>query len=255
MRKIFKRKWTILVATLILAMGVIYSYDPFAPGEKGPLSLSSPHYKATGLFMINPKTIVASLDQGDTDVFLPDSRSLNDRYAGPVLYTAPILWSQADNLKIVNALNKYVWKDTLANWSLFSMTFNVDCQDNLSGLPGGIFSYFKTTLDNGKIIDTWREVEIDPEYSWVAWGGNAKFPHPILGRKSIDLSRLKVTAEDAIRIAEENGGMEVRLRAQNRCSMHLSLWPEGVKRGWWVTYNTSDDFEILINPYTGEIIK
>jgi len=254
MRKIIKRKWIILIVILLLTMGIIYVYEPFSPGNKGPLSLSSPSYKDTGLFKINPETILASLDQGDTGVFLPDSRSLDDRYNGPALYTGPILWSQADNLTIVNALNKYVWKDTLDNWRLYSMAFNVDCQDNLSGLPGGNFQYFKTIFDKGKVIDIWREVEIAPEYSWVAWGGSAKFAHPLLGWESIDLSRLKVTAEDAIRIAEEHGGREARSKIQNKCSIHLSLVPAGHK-GWWVNYGYSSGFGILIDSSTGKVIK
>lgn len=254
MNKITKRKWMILIIILLITTEGIYAYDPFSSGNKRPLSLSSPSYKETGLFGIDPGTILSSLEKGMSDVFLPDSRLLDDRYSGPITYNKPVVWSQADNLKIVSALNTYVWKDTLNDWKLFRMIFNVVCQDNINGLPGGIFTYFATTFDKGKIIDTWREVEIDPEYSLVAWGGGAKFPHPILGRKDIDLSRLKVTAEEAIRIAEENGGRNIRLKAKNQCSIHLTLLPE-VYKGWQVTYNTTDAFEIFIDPYTGEIIK
>jgi hypothetical protein len=248
-------KRIIFVVVLLLAVGINYVYEPFASGNKGPLSLSSPSYTDTGLFRIDPGTILLSLERGDSSVFLPDSRSLEDRYNGPILYSESIEWSQADNLRIVSAVNQYVWKDTLDDWKLFSMIFNVDCQDHLHGLPGGTFEYFKTVFDKGRFINIWREVEVVPEYSFVAWGGGARFAHRLLGRKSIDLSRLRVTAEDAIRIAEANGGRDIRLKAQNRCSIHLSLWPEGLKQGWWVTYNTSYDFEILIDPYTGEVIK
>jgi hypothetical protein len=254
MNKATKRKWIILIVVLFLTVSVIYVYEPFAPGNKRPLSLSSPSYTDTGLFRIDPGTILMSLEKDDTDVFLPDSRTLDDRYNGPILYNEPIGWSQSDNLKIVSALNQYVWKDTLDSWKLYGMIFNVDCQDNLNGLPGGDFEYFKTDFDKGKIIDTWREIEIAPEYSWVAWGGGAEFPHPILGRKSIDLNRLKVTAEEAIRIAEDNGGRDTRSRVQNRCSIHLSLRPQGFN-GWVVDYGSSSDFEIQIDPYTGEVIK
>jgi hypothetical protein len=132
------------------------------------------------------------------------------------------------------------------------MTFHIDCQDDLSGLPGGTFSYFRTTLTKGKIAYTWREMEIDPTYLFVAWGGNAKFAHPLFGWKSIDLSKLQVSAEDAIKIAENNGGREARLNVQNQCGIHLLLMPERYK-GWLVDYQSAD-FEIMIDPYTGEVI-
>ena len=132
------------------------------------------------------------------------------------------------------------------------MIFNADCQ-NLDGLTGSDFQYFKTDFDKGKVLDTWREIEISPKYAFVAWGGGAKYRHPLLGWKSIDLNRLKVTAEDAIRIAEENGGREARLRAQNRCNIHLLLMPERYK-GWLIDYQSAD-FEIQIDLYTGKVIQ
>jgi hypothetical protein len=255
MNKVIKRRWIFLIVILLFTMGIIYVYDPFSSVYGGPFSISSPSYMATGLFKINPATILVSIDKGETDIFLPDSRLVDERLNGPILYTEPILWRQSDHLKIAHALSQYVWKDNLENWKLFEMIFLTDCQDNLNGLSRGDISYFKTTFEKGKIIDTWREVEIAPQYSWVAWGNGAKFAHPIFGRKSIDLSRLKVTAENALKIAEGQGGKEARLRAQNQCDIYLSLAPEGIKKGWWISYNTPENFEIRIDPYTGEVIQ
>jgi len=252
MNKVVKRKWITLIVILLAIMGIVYVYDSFSSDSGWPSSLSS-NYTETGMFRINPGTILTSLDKESTDVFLPDPRSLDDRGAGPSLYNTPILWGQSDNLKIVSALNKYVWKDTLDDWELFIMTFNADCQNNVKGLSGSDFQYFKTAFDKGKIAYTWRQIEIDPEYMYVAWGGGAEFTHPLLGWKSIDLSRLEITAEDAIRIAEEHGGRDVRLSVQNQCNIHLFLMPERYK-GWRVYYQ-STDFEIQVDPYTGEIIK
>jgi hypothetical protein len=255
MNKIIKLKWLILIVVLSLMAGIIYIYDPFSSTHGGPFSLSSPSYTDSGLFRIDSGMILTSLNQGDTDVFLPDTRSMDDRLDGPILYIEPIRWGQSDHLKLVNTLNQYVWKDSLDNWKLFSIIFLTDCQDNLSGLQRGDFRYFKTTLYGGKITDTWREFETAPQYLFVAWGGGAKFAHPLFGRKNIDLRRLMVTAEDALKIAEEHGGRDARLRAQNQCDIYLSLAPEGLKKGWWISYNTSDNFEIQIDPYTGEVIR
>ena len=250
-----RTKWIIFVTVLLFTTGSVYVYNPFSSGNKRPLSLSSPSYTDTDIFRINPETILTSLDKGNTDVFLPDSRSLDDRYGGAIIYNKPTSWSQSDNLKIVSALNKFIWQDTLDDWKLYSMIFNVDCQNGIKDLPGGVFTYFKTVFDKGRIVDTWREFEVDSEYSFVASGDGAKSVHPVLGRPSIDIDSLKVTAEDAIRIAEENGGRSARLKVQNQCNIHLVLTPKGLQKGWWVNYGYSTGFEIQIDPYTGKVLK
>jgi len=252
MKTTTKMMQIIIVTILLVIVGTIYVYDPFSSGNKVPLSLS--YYQNVGIFRIAPETIFSSLNRGDTDVFLPNSRSVDDRFEGPILYD-DIGWSQSETLTIVHALDNYIWKGTLDNWRLSFMTFDVDCQDDLGKLSIGRFRYFMTTFYDGKIIDLWREVEVNSEYGFVAWGDGAKSKHPIFGRASIDMERLKVTAKDAIRIAEEHGGRDARLNVQNQCSIYLALAPKGDKKGWWVSYNTSEIFEILIDPYTGEIIK
>lgn len=250
-----KTKWVLTILILLLLTSIIYIYEPFSPGNKGPLSLSSLYYYNTGLIKLDPESVLQSLEEGNLNVFFPDFRLFDDRHIGPVLYNEPVDWRQSDNLKIVNAASEYISNDSLDGWKLFSMAFNVDCQHMDRGLPGGDFQYFRTIFENGKMIDTWREIEISSEFSWIAWGSGAKYPHPLSGRKSIDLKMLKVTADDAIRIAEDRGGKELRSISQNQCSVHMVLWPQGTKKGWWITYNTSSDFEVRIDPYTGEVIE
>lgn len=248
-RTIYIRILILIFLLLGLISTYIYVYQPFWDGQKGPLSLS--YYENTDLFRINPRTILTSLENGNTEIFLPDSRSWDDVYSGPILYNEPIIWSQSDIFKIVYALNSFVWNDNLDDWNLYAMYFNVDCQENFAGLSGGAFQYFKVDFEMGKIVDIWREIYIDPEYAFVAWGDNEKYPHPFLGRKSIDLNGLKITAEDAIRIAEENGGKEECFRYKNN-SIHLSLRPESFN-GWEADYSTG--LEILIDSVSGEVIK
>ncbi len=247
-----KQIYFAIISLVLLVSVYVYVYQPFWHGNKRPLSLS--YYENTGLFMINPETILTSLENGNTDAFQPDIRTWDDVYSEPILYDQLISWSQSDNLKIVHALDDFIWKDSLDEWNFYAMYFNVDCQDNFIGFPGGGFVYLKVNFEKGKIVDTWREVYIDPEYGFVAWGDEEKYPHPFLGRNSIDLSQVKITAEDAIRIAEENGGKEARLGLQNRCSIHLYLRPQSYD-GWVVDYGYSSGFKILIDPYTGKVIQ
>jgi hypothetical protein len=184
---------------------------------------------------------------------LPDSRTLNERVSGAPLYNNPLLWGQFEYLEIANILNQFVWQDRFEDWKLLRMIFYAPCQNNFSGLTGGDILYFKPIYHVGRLSYLWREIEIDPEYSYVAWGRSARYAPPLLGLRSIDLNDLYVKAEDAIRIAEENGGQDARLRVQNQCNIHLLLLPERFE-GWVIEYQSAD-FEILIDPHTGEVIK
>jgi len=57
----------------------------------------------------------------------------------------------------------------------------------------------------------------------VEWGGETNLPHPIFGQKGFDLSKFKISADDALRIAEENGGAKFRSDYNNECNIQLYL--------------------------------
>jgi hypothetical protein len=207
----------------------------------------------TGRYKIDPETILASLDRGETGVFALE-------LATPVapVFDTTISWHQSDYLKITNAVYQLVWKETFDSWSLLGMVFETTCRDNPNGFESGDIHFFKAVKVNGETQYTTREVLITPLNGDLSWGGGANFPHPIFGWKSIDLSRLKITAEDALRIAEDNGGKSFCLSKQNGCSLSLILEPLAYD-GWSVEYeyvgnNGLSFFNIHIDPYTGKVI-
>jgi hypothetical protein len=68
------------------------------------------------------------------------------------------------------------------------------------------------------------------------------------------LDDLKILADKALDIAEENGGREMRQSFHNDCDLYLVL-----SEDWGVIYDTGGkDFSILeinIDPYTGKVNK
>jgi len=242
---------TISLAILGILVGAIYvvyiSSDPFDDLVKRyPTGV----FNDMGSYKIDTETILAALDRGETDVFMPELATPQ----APAL-EKPIMWHQSDYLKIASALHQFVWSETLDDWGLYSMSFDATCQDKPDGFSNGDFTYFKTIFYGGKLTYTAREMLVTPRYGDVSWGGGTDFPRPILGWKSVDLKRLKVTAEDALRIAEENGGITVRLAVQNKCTISLILLGY---ESWDVAYEGSNGlfiFQIKIDPYTGQVIK
>ena len=238
-----------IVAVLLVTLS-IYVFDPFIEQVRySPIGLSD-FRDNTGNYKINAKTILASLDNGETNVFTAEITTPD-----APMFEGPVLWQQSDYLKITDALHQFVWKEMLDDWSLYYMDFITTCQDNPNGFALGDFYYFKTIFTYGKLQYSAREMLISPQYGHVTWGDGAIFPHPLLGWKSINLEKIKITAEEALKIAEENGGKEVQFSVQNNCKIQVRL--TGHDTGWKVriSENTTADviFRMTVDPYTGEI--
>ncbi len=239
----------ILTVTIILCSIIYISSSPLDESiRRYPINLGS--FADTDSYKINPQTILSSLDRGQMDVFAPE-------LATPQMPVSnkPVGWRQEDYQKIAEALHRFVWKESLDGWSLYRIELYGMCRDNPSGFEYADFIYYKGIFSNGKLLYTAREIFITPQYHNVSWGGNTNFPRPILGWKSINLSALKVTAENALSIAEENGGKAARLSVQNKCSISLLLSGD---TGWDVLYGGNgglSNFHIRIDPYTGKVTK
>lgn len=241
----------ILLIVLSLLFGLNYVFDPFEDQVvRYPMYVTD--FRDTGSYKINPETILEALHHGEINVFTPESATpeapISDK---------PILWNQSDYQEIASALHQVVWKESLDGWSVYGMVFKTSCQENPSGFTYGDITYFKSIFMDGRILYSAREIEIAPLYSDVTWGGGTNYPHPILGWKSVDLIKIKVNAEDALRIAEENGGKAARESVENQCRISIGL---SGGSGWKVAYagNSSSPlylYKIEIDPYTGQIIK
>lgn len=256
-----RRKLAILLALIILAVVafVLYYMVIQANMEQAVRYPLGSSYQETGSYEIDPQTILASLERGETDVFKPIS-------ATPEANNAPytpspvgvISWNQSDYLKVASALHQFVWKENLKGWHIYSLYFFRGCQDNPTGFESGEITYFKAIY--GPLSYTTRAINIYPIGSGVSWGGKANFPRPLLGWKEIDLQRLKVAADDALKIAEENGGRDARLNFKNDCTIDVFLNPNPDRDDdWHIVYSnnrlptgSSSIFEMNINPYTGE---
>jgi len=243
------------LALILVFCGITYIYFSFFFYDPYIYPHSSWQPKE-GSFLIEPETILDSLKNGEADVFIPNLEQ-EDTELPKVIYNAPVNWTPREYLIIAEALNQKAWKDSLDDWELLQMIFQMDCQDNPSGFDNGYLIYFKIfTNDEGHKSYTIREFSIAPKYGLVTWRGGASAPRPLFGWKSVDLGRM-IDAYDAIKIAEDSGGKEIRLKLKNDCRIRLSLAPEWYADGWdiWYRVDNLSEFQISINPYNGKINK
>jgi hypothetical protein len=212
-------------------------------------------YSTVDNYEIDPETILLSLDRGDMDVFMSFIGEPGNYPYPPVGH---FNWKQSDYLKIASALYQIKVKENVNDWNIYSMIFNRSCSDDPKGFDVGEISYFKTD-DSDATRYILYDILISPINKGVAWETGGAYSRPLLGWTKVDLGRLKVTAEDALQMAEGNGGKEARLKVDNECKIHLIIGVNPVgDNDWKVSYlNYSNDipglilFEIHIDPYSG----
>jgi len=256
-----KRTLTILF-TLAFLVGIaffVFYMIILVNLEQARLYPVNSSYQDTGDYKINSETVLDDLDQGNTNVFMPITAT-PEVGSMPTLSVGLYTWSQSDYLKVAEALNQFVWKDDLKGWYLYSMYFYRGCQDNPAGFDAGEITYFKTF--HGPFQYTARVVDIYPIGEAVSWGGNAIFPRPLHGWEYIDLQKLEITADEALKIAEEKEGQRFRLKVKNACTIDVFINPnpnQEISWKWHVFYNTNSLGVLLIQIDSGtgkaEIIR
>ena len=189
---------TILVLTLIVV--IVYDNHLNELEDLRQPNIMGSYFFKWGYFNIDPATILLSMENGGANVFTPLSEE--DALDREALTDLPIYWMQSDFLKIASALGQYVWDDPmdLKEWSVYTIDFTGSCGDPIGFDSAGI-TYFKTE----GITYVTRLIEIEPYFGWARWGDEGIYPQPILQKwHGVELLRAKITADDALRIVNED---------------------------------------------------
>ena len=237
----------VVIFLIFLAAGYVYVFEPGQYDDSLPVGIRD--FRDRSFYQIDPSTILDSIDSGETELFIAQESASQ----APVQTT--VLWQQADFINLARALNQVVLQEPLSGWRLYSMHFSTPCRDNLSGFAEADFYYFKTAFrENGKIRYTTQNILISPEYEQVIWARGGNFPHPLIGWDYVRLRQIQVTAEDALAIAEENGGRETRQLVDNNCRIHVRLAGD---QAWQILIYQNDTgsslFKLGINIESGNI--
>jgi len=235
-----------LIPTIIISLALLSTvgcYDPSKDQEtRYPTGISS--YNDIRPYTFDPNMILMALDQSREGIFQP----LPDWGGENIFPPGSFGWQQKDYLRIANALNQVANHDNLEGWSLYSINFSRDCADDPIGFDDSRITYFKT---NGERYIT-RQMDLYPLKKEANWAGNRDYPRPFfLGWKIVDLEKLNVTADDALQMAEANGGKTARQAVKNACSIFIGLSPNTGYDDWKIEYDDYDTtfFEMTINPY------
>ncbi len=238
----------LLLAVLCILLTIVFDLgNIFDSGLYDPVTIFDFSY--TGSYKIDPNTILKSIDSEQSLVFLPETTVISDLNTNNEL-----AWTQLEYYKIAAVLFEFVWKEPLnKNWSIHRMSFDTNCKENPVGFERATFVFNQLLFQGENFRYNARAVEIAPLDGEVLWGGGNTYPRPIFGESQFDLDNLKITADDALSIAEKNGGMALHQSVQNRCTLSLFLEEES----WEVVYfglsTIGTSPKIYIDPYTGKV--
>ncbi len=242
----------VLLCFLVTALvSKIFLYDN---GYSNPLHFSS--YYDSGYYEIHPGTILESLSQKKNDLFTPASEEIWNRDEP---HYEVITWSQSDYLKVADALSREVWHEPLdlKEWKVLYLDLEQDCVDN----PLGFYEFSIVYFQNSGIGFWSREYQtrLIEVYTWrglIRWG-EASFSDALLpGWGNADVYNFKVTADNALFVADNNGGSKVRQKAHNACwiAVWVNNYPpvNGYSNNDWLVDYRMVDFSIRIDPFSSK---
>lgn len=216
-------------------------------------------YFPTRYFLFEPETILESITQNDANLFTPVDIMPPDN-------TQPITvnWKQSDYIKILATLFTSVLRDNINDWQLYSISFSQRCIQYDQGFQGGNFTFFKNAKESKYEVRIVRTINI------TAWNktisiSNKEYRPKLVNWSSLDLATNKITADDALKIANQAGGMDARLAVENNCNTIASFISDSLRfDGWVVRYEqySIDNkltgkslLEVEIDPFTGKYNK
>jgi len=250
-----KRIMIITVALLVagICIAAITMHQFLVRSRQGrdyPVGTSD--FNETGAYQIDSSETLIKLNNKINDILTPvpyeSSLESSDN-------NSQVKWSFSDYLQVAEVVKLQTWNDDMQDWSIYRMIFTTSCSGLVAGFSTGDIIYFRpTTTELGNVYEV-REISISPLHDSVEWGAGNYYPRPLFGWSEIDLDKI-ISADDALQIAENNGGKIARLEVNNVCDIFLSYNPNINSDNWILSmfhYNQLPNiFNIEINPYTGK---
>jgi len=201
-------------------------------------------------YYIDSSSLLQSLAQGKKDSFV-----LQTATPEATLPSSPpsISWKQPDYYYIAQSFYRLVLGESLDEWKLTQMYFKLDCKEIDIGLQQAGFTFFRTEHTRERNSRLIRYINIAPKENRVYFSETEYYPE-LEQWQFIDLNQMKISAEDALKIAENAGGSKIRTDTGNNCHITELFDSQGKYNGWVLWYSTDKGsiFVIDIDPFTGE---
>lgn len=161
----------------------------------------------------------------------------------------PVRWTEDNYYEIARAAHKEVWDEDIDIWNLRHMLFNLDCSQILEGPQFGwfIFTRIEKITEKEHLIE--HNIYIDPIAGTIHLVEKKYSPNLITNIPVVSNERI-VSVRDALKIAEESGGDDIRDELEDKCEIAIELF--GNSDDWRISYVVSRDvFVVEVDLLTG----
>lgn len=206
------------------------------------------------IYIFNAGTIFQEISLGKTNLFTLSKRNPNYR-------ERDITWDSKDYLVISTSFANQAWGENISSWNFEEVRFYVKNDgDGYVFSDGGVIVFQDTIKDNKVVFREVRRIDITPSRntilltifnnsSYYQWQG-------LKQRYALNLDHV-ISAEEALVIAEANGGKEFMANFQN--DIGISMYLEATNGGgvWKIYYFSPENnrLRMVIDAITLQVIS
>jgi hypothetical protein len=204
----------------------------------------------SGYYSFDPESIFQSLSQSDESIFRQIGSITNP--VDTIPSTSDVTWSQEEFSDVMQSFHKFLWKEPAGNnWTMVSVEFRTGCNDVNNSLQFGSYHLYRVDSSSGRTTRQTRRIVIKPSEGTVWWSESELYP-VIEQWIPVDLENLKISATDAVSIAEANGGEATRVDVGNECVKIISGYHDEWRVAYYSLTSNNTILEFFINNNTGE---
>jgi hypothetical protein len=192
-------------------------------------------------YTFDAKTIFREYDKGEENLFsVISDEELENLEAYPLSD-----WGQKEFLEALNLFHQTAFHQPLDE-KLSGASFSLpNCNQITLGLQSAVIFTHNFGFSEGYAV--YYSYYIEPNRNFAYWHGDSYEPIISWPISSLNLSKIKITAEEALQIAEKHGGEDIRLTNQNQCDIDIDISADEHHGNWVVSYNsTIDKFTSLL---------
>ena len=235
---------------LIIAAVMIFVFAGCA--HQAPTELIS---REINFFLIEPNTFLSDFRNRDFSAFEPRG---NVRPEEELILGEPISnWNPNDFRAIAEEINNIVWDETLNDWELQVIQFSWDC-DIDNGPQDAYFSFYRVEETANNALLFVSKISIVPRRRTISVSQEVFSPLNKTPER-VPIPLVEESLLEALSIAENNGGVEIRENSNNLCNISITFNTHLVQSdGWTVSYMKREGGpieEFYINPTSGELLE
>lgn len=209
--------------------------------------------------IIDPVMLMSAIAQGNKDnMFLLRTPFADESEMWSLPEEKTVYWEQPDYYRIAQVLNEYIGNEPLENWEIKYVILENNCTDAGRGFMRGSFEFFKVASSTKGGSRAVMMMDIQP-WRKITRVYSAAYSPVVEKWTGLDFEKVKISAIQAIEIAEKNGGSDARNKVENKCLVSVSMIAPGSGYNWIVNYTVINEkkvsntiYEALVDSQDGK---